>query len=265
MQLTLYQVDAFASQLFTGNPAAVCLLTQWYDDSFLQAIAAENNLSETAFAVKNGPRYQLRWFTPTREVDLCGHATLACAYVLFNEMNIEAAAVEFDTRSGVLCVTRDNECLDLRLPLQALEPAELPEVLRLEFGNKIIDYYQGDDCVVLLQHENDVIEACPNLERLSSLPARGVSISAAASNFDFVSRFFAPQSGIDEDPVTGSSFSYLAPIWGHRMNKTRLHAKQVSSRGGEVYCIVETQSIRVQGQCVMYLKGTLDLPDAIVR
>ncbi|MDQ7058781.1 MAG: PhzF family phenazine biosynthesis protein [Ghiorsea sp.] len=257
-QLAIYQIDAFTNQVFTGNPAAVCPLETWLDDAVLQSIAAENNLSETAFFVPQGDAYAIRWFTPTVEVDLCGHATLAAAFVLFEHLAYSKENITFTSKSGELNVCQgENGKLELDFPKQAPVPCAIPQLIAQAFGDAIKTCLKAEDYVVVFHDEAAVRAANPEMALLRQLDLRGVVITATAKEYDFVSRFFAPNCGIDEDPVTGSSFTQLAPYWSDILGKQKLAAKQVSKRGGEVWCEAAGDRVYISGQAVMYLKGMI--------
>lgn len=256
--LEIYQIDAFASKLFTGNPAAVCPLDVWLDEKYMQCIAAENNVSETAFFVQNKDGYDIRWFTPTVEVDLCGHATLAAAYVLFEELGFVGDTIVFQSQSGELNVSKDGDKFVLDFPRQRPVACAIPEVIQQAFNpHAIKSCFKAEDYVVVLQDEAAVVAASPDLTLLKKLNLRGVVITAKAKQYDFVSRFFAPNCGIDEDPVTGSSFTQLAPYWAEVLGKSKLTAKQVSTRGGEVWCELAGDRVYIAGKAVKYSQGCI--------
>jgi PhzF family phenazine biosynthesis protein len=253
----IYQVDAFADKPFTGNPAAVCPLDAWISDDLMQTVAAENNLSETAFFVKSGSQYDLRWFTPVHEVDLCGHATLASAYVLFNLMGFNGDKVVFNTRSGLLTVVKRDEWYEMDFPCQPAEPCETPSAITSLFGDSLVECLTSADYLVVLDSEAEVVKAAPDMSVLKQLDLRGLMITAPGNSYDFVSRFFAPKYGIDEDPVTGSSFTRLIPYWAGKLDKQKMLAKQVSKRGGEVRCALNGDRVAIAGQAVLYMTGKL--------
>ncbi|MDQ7003148.1 MAG: PhzF family phenazine biosynthesis protein [Ghiorsea sp.] len=254
--LEIYQIDAFASKLFTGNPAAVCPLDVWLDEKYMQCIAAENNVSETAFFVQNKDGYDIRWFTPTVEVDLCGHATLAAAYVLFEELGFVGDTIVFQSQSGELKVSKDGDKFVLDFPSQRAVACETPKVIEQAFDAYVIQScLKAEDYVVVLEGEADVLAASPDLTLLKQLDLRGVVITAKSQQYDFVSRFFAPNCGIDEDPVTGSSFTQLAPYWAEVLGKPKLAAKQLSKRGGDVWCELAGDRVYIAGQAVKYSQG----------
>ncbi len=211
MELKLYQIDAFASELFKGNPAAVCPLEEWLPDETMQSIANENNLSETAFFVPKGNGFHIRWFTPTSEVDLCGHATLASAHVLFNILNYKKEKIEFESKSGILSVTKDGDKLTLNFPARVPILCDTPKEIVKAFNAEPIECLKSEDYIVLFNSESDIISADPDFEQLNKLGLRGVIITAKSDKYDFVARCFFPGIGILEDPVTGSAYTQLAP------------------------------------------------------
>jgi PhzF family phenazine biosynthesis protein len=257
MRLKLYQIDAFAEKVFEGNPAAVCPLESWLPDGVMQDIASENNLAETAFFVREGAGYRIRWFTPTTEVDLCGHATLASAAVLWDHLGVAAETLAFASRSGPLAVSRRGGLLELDFPDQAPVPCEPPAALLEAFGLGSGTCFRSQDYFLLLGSQEEVVAAKPRLDSLRRLDLRGVGITAPGRDHDFVSRFFAPRFGIDEDPVTGSSFTQLAPLWAARLGKASLRARQVSARGGEVACRVDGGRVFIAGKARTYLVGEI--------
>jgi PhzF family phenazine biosynthesis protein len=262
MRIPLYQIDAFAGEVFRGNPAAVCPLEAWLPDETLQAIAAENNLSETAFLVAGGEDYHLRWFTPVTEVKLCGHATLASAFVVFHYLRPGSAAVTFQSLSGPLAVTREGELLTMDFPAWEPVPCEAPEALAAGLGRAPAEVLGTRDWLAVYESEEAVRTLRPDTERLRGLDRLGVIVTAPGSRSDFVSRFFAPGAGIPEDPVTGSAHCTLAPYWGKRLRKQRLHALQVSARGGELFCELRGERVAISGRAARYLEGTIFVPDA---
>ncbi len=261
MKLTLYQVDAFAAKPFEGNPAAICPLGSWLSDSVMQQIAMENNLSETAFFVPVDTGFHIRWFTPVREVDLCGHATLASAHVLFNHLGYASEQISFESRSGNLTVRRRQETLELDFPAQPPVACQTPDAISRAFAQSPHECLAAEDYIVVFDSEASVTEANPDLTLLSQLDLRGVAITAKSESCDFVSRFFAPKYGIDEDPVTGSAFTQLAPYWANQLDKTRMSARQVSRRGGDVTCELVKDRVKISGEAVTYLIGTINLAD----
>jgi PhzF family phenazine biosynthesis protein len=259
MKIDLYQIDAFARRVFAGNPAAVCPLAAWPDDRLLQAIAEENNLSETAFFVPAHRGFQLRWFTPAAEVDLCGHATLAAAHVLFEILGFKGPSIVFATRSGELIVERQGELLVMDFPARPPHPCAAPEALLAALGQTPVEVLAADDYLVIFADEETVRTLTPDLLLLAQLDLRGVCISAPGREVDFVSRFFAPKLGVPEDPVTGSAHCELAPYWAARLGKERLHARQVSRRGGEVHCELRGERVTLAGSAVTYMKAQVTI------
>lgn len=262
MKQKIYQVDAFARDLFSGNPAAVCLLEEWLSDDMMQKIAMENNLAETAFVVKDNDRYQIRWFTPAVEADLCGHATLAAAYTLFNHEGYSENVIHFySPRSGELMVTRNWELLTLNFPTDVFQPVELTARLTDGFDIKPESAFKGKtDYMLIYRGEDEVRNIASYLDVIAKLKdARGVIITAKGNDVDFVSRFFAPQSGINEDPVTGSAHTTLTPYWADRLNKTELSAIQLSERIGYLSCKYLGDRIEISGQCKLYLSGEIHI------
>lgn len=258
MTLDIYQVDAFASGLFSGNPAAVCPVEEWPKESLMQAIASENNLAETAFFAKENDAYRIRWFTPAVEVDLCGHATLASAYVLFNFLESGMDRVDFHSRSGPLTVTRESDMLQLNFPADDLTPTKLPHELRSAINLTPNEVYKGKtDYLLIFDREEGIRSIRPDFGLLARSGGRGVIVSAPGASVDFVSRFFAPQSGIDEDPVTGSAHTSLTPYWSKKLNKNRLIARQLSSRGGELICEMQDGRVLIGGKGVLYMQGKI--------
>jgi PhzF family phenazine biosynthesis protein len=259
MELSLYQIDAFAEKLFEGNPAAVCPLDSWLSDEIMQAIAAENNLSETAFFVPKGNGFHIRWFTPASEVDLCGHATLATAYVLFNIFGHKQDRIEFESRSGNLSVARDGAWLIMDFPAQPPVPCDTPKEIKEAFGQTPVECLKSEDYVVVFEREFDIESATPDFEQLKKLDLRGVAITAKSSRYDFVARFFAPLYGIPEDPVTGSAYTQLAPYWASRLGSKKFRVKQLSARGGELSCEVVDDRVFIYGKAVKYLEGKIEI------
>lgn len=257
MSFILYQVDTFANKVFEGNPAAVVPLESWLADDVMQAIAAENNLAETAFFIPTKAGFHIRWFTPVKEIALCGHATLASAFVLFNYLSYTKKAVEFDSLSGVLRVTQEGDTLQLDFPNQAPTPCALPDQLIASLGVTPEACFESEDLMVLLENDTQLKAINPDFQLLIQLPLRGVIVTAPSADYDFVARFFAPKYGIPEDPVTGSAYTQLAPFWAERLSKTRLKAKQLSARGGELTCTVEDDRVLIAGRAVLYCKGEI--------
>jgi predicted PhzF superfamily epimerase YddE/YHI9 len=258
MKLPLYQVDAFTTRLFGGNPAAVVLLDAWLPDSVLAAIAAENNLAETAFVIPRADASPLRWFTPTVEVDLCGHATLAAADVVFRYRFPKLDRLTFSTRSGELAVTRDGTLLKMDFPARPGKPIAVTDALAAALGARPREAYMARDLLAIFGSESEVRSLRPDFARVASLDAFAVIVSAPGDTVDFVSRFFAPGAGIPEDPVTGSSHCTLVPYWAARLAKNTLTAKQLSPRGGDLLCELHGERVVIAGQVVEYLRGEIE-------
>jgi len=262
MKIPCYQVDAFAGQVFRGNPAAVCLLDAWLPDAVMQHIAAENNLAETAFTVPHGNGFDLRWFTPTIEMDLCGHATLAAAFVLFVERGFSGRAIEFHSRSGSLRVSREGEILTLDFPARPPQPCNPPAALVRGLGAQPAGVLKSRDYVAVYKTAAEVRALRPDFAALKTLDSLGIIATAPGEDCDFVSRFFAPQAGVDEDPVTGSAHCTLIPYWSSRLGKTKLFARQISARSGELFCELAGERVRIGGKAVLYLRGEIVLDDS---
>jgi PhzF family phenazine biosynthesis protein len=260
MTIPIFQVDAFTQKAFGGNPAAICLLNTWLADDVLQRIAAENNLSDTAYLVKTQHGYDLRWFTPEIEVDLCGHATLASAYVIFEFLQPELQSVSFSTASGVLTVTQNSsKLLSMNFPSRPAVPIVLDiKKLTEALGKEPVEVLQSRDLVAVYESEDDVLALQPNIEKLKAIEEGFlVIITAKGKNVDFVSRCFAPKGGIDEDPVTGSAHCTLIPFWSERLNKSRLTARQVSKRGGDLFCEYAGDRVVISGYAALFLRGEI--------
>jgi predicted PhzF superfamily epimerase YddE/YHI9 len=261
MHIPLYQIDAFADGPFTGNPAAVCPLQSWLPDQVMQAIAAENNLSETAFFVPEGEGYRLRWFTPTTEVDLCGHATLASGFVVFHYLMPGGTRVTFQTQqAGPLTVARDGELLALDFPARPPAPCAMSEPLVAGLGRRPAALLAARDYLAVYDSADDILALSPDFKALAALDRFAVIVTApGTAEVDFVSRFFAPARGVDEDPVTGSSHCTLVPYWAERLGKHRLAARQLSRRGGALSCALEGDRVTIAGRAVLYLEGTITI------
>jgi PhzF family phenazine biosynthesis protein len=259
MKLTIFQVDAFADRLFAGNPAAVVPLEDWLPDALLQSIAQENNLSETAFFVQQDNVCSLRWFTPEAEVDLCGHATLASAHVLFEHLGFAGPEIQFQTRSGDLRVKRAEQGLSMDFPAVPSTPIEAPEDLIVGLGARPELVREAPDYLAVFANEKQIRDLKPDFNVLARLDRRGVIATAPGESFDFVSRCFYPKLGVNEDPVTGSAHCKMAPYWADRLDKTRLHARQLSRRGGNVVCQLRAGRVMLTGTAITYLTGTLNL------
>jgi PhzF family phenazine biosynthesis protein len=261
MELPIYWIDAFTERAFGGNPAAVVPLDSWIDDALLQRIANENGLSETAFFVRTGSaRADLRWFTPQVEIDLCGHATLATAHVLFNEFGQAETPIVFDTRSGPLSVSRRGALIELDFPARPAAPAEAQETLVLGLGKRPSEFLRSEKMwLCVYPAESDVVGLAPDHAVLATVAPGRIIPTAPGKDCDFVSRFFAPDAGVPEDPVTGSAHCTLVPYWAARLGKTKLHARQVSRRGGELWCELDGGRVRMAGHGVPYLKGRISV------
>ncbi len=259
--LKIYQVDAFTDHLFGGNPAAVCILNHWLEDQLMQSIAAENNLSETAFVVPRDGIFEIRWFTPTIEVNLCGHATLATGHVLFNCLNYREPELIFRSRKrGDLKVIRQTDTLFLDFPADPPQPIGLFSEVEKCIGVKPIEMYRGTtDLMAVLENEGVVSEIQPDFTEVAKLDARALMVTAKGSQVDFVSRFFAPQSGINEDPVTGSAHTVLIPYWSEMLNKEEMRAKQLSARGGDLICFHKRDRCLIGGQTRLYMTGEINI------
>lgn len=261
MRIPLYQVDAFARRPFEGNPAAVCPLERWLDDDVLQAIATENNLSETAFFVRAPEGRELRWFTPTTEVALCGHATLAAGFVVLELLGEESDSVRFNTRSGPLVVSRAASGYAIDLPVLTAHACEPPQSLLDGLDRAPIEILASTNYLCVYEREEDIRNLNPNFRVLAHCEPYAVIVTAPGEDVDFVSRFFAPAHGIDEDPVTGSAHCTLTPYWSQQLRKTRLKARQLSRRGGELACTLQGERVVLEGGCVLVLDGTLHVSD----
>lgn len=253
-----YVVDAFTKERYHGNPAGVCLLDHWLEDSLMQSIAFENNLAETAFLVKQENYYELRWFTPEEEIDLCGHATLASAHVIMNYVDSSAARVDFHSKSGILSVSRDKDLYTLDFPTRPPLPCEKPALLEEALGVKVEETFMDRDLLAVLKDEHAVRDLKPDFDKLKKIPGIfGFIVTAKGTDCDFVSRFFVPGAGIDEDPVTGSSHTSLTPFWSGRLSKKEMVAKQLSRRGGTLYCQDCGERVHISGYAVTHLIGEL--------
>lgn len=260
MRLPIYQVDSFTDSVFKGNPAAVCPLREWLSDGLMQKIAMENNLSETAFFVPRDSVFQLRWFTPTIEVDLCGHATLAAGHVIFSYLRRQLEEVVFETRSGTLRVNKEQDFLTLDLPADSAKKVDLASELADCFNIMPIEVFKGrSDYMLVYDDEQQILDLKPDSKEIAALDARGVIVTARGKDADFVSRFFAPQSGVDEDPVTGSAHATLTPYWSRVLGKRELVAAQLSSRGGRLRCRDSGSRVEISGKARTYLTGEIEL------
>lgn len=260
MKLPIYQVDAFTRRLFGGNPAAVVVMDDWLPDAVLQGIAAENNLSETAFVIPRRGTCPLRWFTPTFEVDLCGHATLATAYILFRHRFADLDRLEFGTLSGTLPVRRDGELLSMDFPSRPGKPVADMSAVTAALGRKPRELLMARDLMAVFDTEAEVRGIVPDQAKVAALEGMGLIVTAADDEVDFVSRFFAPKAGIPEDPVTGSSHCTLIPYWAARLGRERLVARQLSARGGELRCELHGDRVSIGGEAVEFLRGEIEVP-----
>lgn len=263
LELRLFQIDAFADKTFRGNPAAVCPLAQWLSDETLQAIAQENNLAETAYFVPQDGEFHLRWFTPRLEVELCGHATLASAFVIFTELEPGRQAIRFESRSGPLLVRRNADLLTMDFPSWGLEHCHQPPAALVEglgkLPQEIFSVTPGTNYLAVYGTEAEVVSLRPNFSRLEELHPSGVIVTAPGLKSDCASRYFAPGYGIPEDPVTGSIHSALTPFWAKRLKKKEIHARQVSSRGGDLFCEDRGERVIISGRAVKYLEGKIQI------
>jgi PhzF family phenazine biosynthesis protein len=260
MEIKIYQVDAFTDKLFAGNPAAVCPLASWLPDQVMQNIALENNLAETAFFVHEKEGLRIRWFTPAVEVDLCGHATLASAYVLFNKEGHQGNTVTFNSRSGPLTVTRNGNLLTLNFPADKIEEVQLSDELTAGFNLKPSKAWKGKtDYMLVFDNEKQIRALAPDLRQVAKVKARGVIVTAKGDQVDFVSRFFGPQAGVDEDPVTGSAHTTLIPYWAGVLKKNKLSAIQCSNRGGTLTCELKGDRVDISGTGRLFMEGRIYL------
>ncbi|ASS70015.1 PhzF family phenazine biosynthesis protein [Bacillus atrophaeus] len=255
-----YVVDAFAENLFEGNPAGVCIMKEWIPDELMQQIAAENNLSETAFAVKEGESYRLRWFTPADEIDLCGHATLATAYVIANFYESNVEEIKFQTISGELVVVKKGELYEMDFPSRMPKEISLTEEMVEALGVNPVEVHLGRDLMFVLEKEEDVLNASPDFSKLKELPdGLGVSITARSEKYDFVSRAFFPKLNVNEDPVCGSAHCNFIPYWAKNLSKNEMVARQLSKRGGKLYCKFEGDRVKISGSAVLYSIADLQI------
>ena len=263
MRLQIFQVDAFSDRPFAGNPAAVVPLDSWLTDEVMLAIAAENNLAETAFFVKNEGGFDLKWFTPTVEMDLCGHATLATGFLLWKELGYSGDEIKFQTKSGELRVTREGERFVLDFPARPAEVCEAPAGLADALGGVPVEVRRSRDYLAVFESEKDVLALDPDFRAIKELGVHAVIVTAPGQSSDFVSRFFAPAVGVDEDPVTGSAHCTLIPYWAERLGKNDLFARQVSKRGGELYCELRADRVKIGGKAALYMKGDIYVDAAV--
>lgn len=260
MNIPIYFVDAFTTRLFSGNPAAVCVLENWLPDTVMQNIAAENNLSETAFFVKENEGFHIRWFTPDYEIDLCGHGTLATAHVIFNHLNYSENEITFQSRSGPLSVSKTSQGLTLNFPTYSVQEIPVTDIFIEGLGIKPIALYKKDRYLAVLENEQQIRQLKINVPVLSKIDLRSVIVTAPGDEVDFVLRYFIPKEIGLEDPVTGSAQSYLAPYWAQRLKKSLFHVHQLSKRGGELFSELKSDRVLISGQVVDYLKGFIEIP-----
>lgn len=259
--MNYYIVDAFTDELFKGNQAGVCLLDEWLDDEIMQSIASENNLAETAFLVKRKDHYDLRWFTPTTEIDLCGHATLASAFVIANFVDSSNSKIDFHTMSGCLPVEKKADLFEMDFPARMPVAIPITQLMEQAIGVPVQEAHLSRDMLILVDSEQQVKDLRPDLSLISKLPdCFGLIVTAKGEHSDFVSRFFAPNAGIPEDPVTGSSHSTLIPFWAQKLKKEKMIAKQLSKRGGTLYCEYQNDRVRIAGKATLYLQGDIRTP-----
>lgn len=259
MKLPIYQIDAFANKPFQGNPAAVVPLDSWLSDDVMQSIAEENNLAETAFFVKEDSGFNIRWFTPCSEVKLCGHATLAAGFVLFEILGHKEEVINFDSLSGKLSVSLKDGLITLDFPSQIPVSCEIPEDLIKGLGKKPLTCLKNEDYIAVFDCEEDVAEIVPNDIYLKRLDLRGVAVTSVSDEYDFVARFFAPKYAIPEDSVTGSAYTQLTPYWSAKLLKNKFTAKQISKRGGELFCELKGDRVLISGKAVKYLQGEIEI------
>jgi PhzF family phenazine biosynthesis protein len=260
LKIPYYRLHSFTSDQFTGNPAGVCILDHWLSDQLMQKIAFENNLSETAFIVGEGDKFNIRWFTPAVEVDLCGHATLAAGYIIFEHTHYLKNEIEFNSRSGILKVERKSDLFSLNFPIDKIQKVDLPEIIESAFKDKPDEVYRGSTDFLLIYSNEMIIRNCsPDFSILKSAEGRGIIVSSIGDHVDFVSRFFAPQSGINEDPVTGSSHTTLVPYWSKATGKNEFVAHQLSSRGGELICRNLGDRVQISGKVQLYMTGDIHI------
>jgi PhzF family phenazine biosynthesis protein len=259
MKIPIYQIDAFTENLFSGNPAAVCPLKEWLEESLMQHIAAENNLAETAFFVSKGDHFEIRWFTPAAEINLCGHATLASAHVLFCHLDYKGDKIIFSCKSGELIVSRAGEIITLNFPSNKPAPVSMPPGLVEALGAKPDEIYKARDILAVYHSANDIETLRPNFDLLSRVDAHGIIVTAPGGECDFVSRFFAPRLGINEDPVTGSAHTTLIPFWAERLRMKKMRARQLSKRGGELFCEELGERVLISGKAVTYMQGEIEV------
>lgn len=259
MIIPMYQVDAFSEEIFKGNSAAICILERWIDDKLMQSIAMENNLSETAFCIVKEDLCELRWFTPEEEIDLCGHATLATAYIIFNYLNYNSNIVKFSTQSGILIVEKNGDDLIMEFPTRKGVETQITQELIEALGKEPKEVYKSRDLMVIYENEQDIVDLNPNMEKLKLIDTFGIIVTARGKSFDFVSRYFAPLCGISEDPVTGSAHCTLIPYWSKILGKKKLIARQLSQRGGILKCENLGDKVKISGKATLFFKGEIKI------
>jgi len=263
MELKQYVVDAFTDRVFKGNPAAVCVLPQWPSDSLMQNIAKENNLSETAFTVKKGDEYELRWFTPGGEIDLCGHATLGAAYVLMRFFETDCDELSFRTKSGRLIVKKVNDLYEMDMPAYSLKAVPVTEEMEQAIGFRPQEAWMGRDLVCVMEEEQQVLQAAPDEEKLKQLDGLLLQLTAKGTTYDCVTRSFAPKLNVSEDPVCGSGHCHVIPLWAEKTKKRELTAFQASERSGILYCRMENDRVIIAGKAALYSEATIYVPEGI--
>ncbi len=259
MKIPMYQVDAFTEEIFRGNPAAICILNEWLDEKLMQNIAMENNLSETAFCIVKEDLCELRWFTPEEEIDLCGHATLATAYVIFEILNYPGSTVKFTTKSGILTVEKQGDIMTMEFPSREGTKVEITDQLIKGLGKEPKEAYESRDLMVVYENEQEIRELNPNMEELKLVDAFGIIVTAKGESSDFVSRYFAPSCGVPEDPVTGSAHCTLIPYWSKILGKNKMIAHQLSKRGGVLQCEHVGDKVKISGKAKLFFKGEIYL------
>jgi len=257
--IPIYHLDAFTDRVFSGNPAAVCLLPHWLDDADLHAITKENNLPVTAFLVRENDQFSIRWITPEYELDICGHGSIATGYVIFNILEPSWQKVNLKSKTDLIQITRTDDWITLNFPIKALEKCHSFPLLEHGLGLKPKEVYQhrNERCFAVYETEEEVKQLKPDIKILQQLEHRGISVTAKGSKVDYVSRTFYPKKSISEDPATGASHCLLAPYWAERLNKTKLHSQQVSSRGGEMLCECQGDRLLISGKAVIYMQGMI--------
>jgi len=259
MKIPMYQVDAFTGEIFKGNPAAICILENWIDEKLMQNIAMENNLSETAFCIVKEDICELRWFTPEVEIDLCGHATLATAYVIFEILNYPSNKIKFATKSGILEVEKDKQNIIMEFPSRVGIRTQITDQLIKGLGKEPKEVYESRDLMVVYDNEEDIKNLNPNMEELKLIDTFGIIVTSRGKEFDFVSRYFAPLCGVSEDPVTGSAHCTLVPYWSKIMGKKKLNAQQLSQRGGILKCEDLGDTVKISGKAKLFFMGEIYL------